>query len=228
MVMTKTPTADVGEQFTAFIPSWKRQKNVHLIISALRDQTANPRIVVVNNGEPFECDCDAMWQAPLNAGPFFKFLVATFYDGWLYFNDDDIMPFKDDLILSLRDLALETAAEIVGARARDIHAEPPHYANRPDTDGWTNNVKMAVSLMHRRTLSKVRIPPYNMPKRCDDIHVSLEVSRGAKVLYVDNELTRGFTDLPAPYALSGQKNHYKERGRYAGDWMVRNLGELRE
>lgn len=209
---------------TAFIPSWKRQENLDRIIPALREQTVNPRVVVVNSGKPFVCDCDDMWQAPFNVGPFYKFLVATFYEGWLYFNDDDIVPHSPDLIAKLRDLALDTGAEIVGARARDVYAKPPHYHGRPDTNGWTNNVKMGVSLMHRRTLSKVSLPPFDMPKRCDDIHVSLEVGLGAKVFYVDNALTGDFEDIDSPHAFSHQKGHYRVRGGYVWDWIVRKLG----
>lgn len=210
---------------TAFVPSWKRHGNMRRIFSSLRDQTVEPRIVCVNNGEHWDSleeNCDDYWLSPFNAGPFRKFLVASNYDGWLYFNDDDILPTDNLLIASLIHTAEQTGALIVGARARTVHFDPPHYKGRGDSRGWTNNVKMGCAVMHRSALDRVRFPPSDLGIRNDDIWVSLEVSRGMMCLYADDLMRAMFEDIDQMgVGLCQQDGHYDGRERACRLWIER-------
>jgi hypothetical protein len=207
------------ELVTAFIPNWRRPGNIGRIVAALRQQTVQPRIVLVDNsGEAGDEMADDVWRAPFNAGPFYKFLVAKHYDGWLYFNDDDVLPTDDSYIEKLMNIAKD-GWRIVGPRARTVIPEPPYYDGLPDTKGPTNNVKMLSAVMHREWLNGVHIPPVDWLLRNDDIWVSLEVSRGEPVLYGAAELSRYLWDLPQrDFALSGQRGHWDERSEGVKQW----------
>jgi hypothetical protein len=209
---------------TAFIPNYKRPANVRKIIPALRNQTVNPRIVLVDNAQytslknvtGINDQPDDLWRAPFNVGPFYKFLVAKHYDGWLYFNDDDVIPKENDYIERLIDKA-EEGWRIVGPRARTVISKPPYYKGLSDTTGPTNNVKMLSAVMHREWLNHVRIPPADWLLRNDDIWVSLEVSRGMKCLY---GARFDIADMSQKNTgLSHESEHYKERSEGVRYWF---------
>lgn len=210
------------DSVTVLIPTWKRHANVRKIIPALREQSVCPQIVLVNMGEPYEGPApDDLWQIPFNTGPYSKFNVACAYDGWLAFMDDDILPTHEDLLGRMLETALRTGAYIVGPRARDVRRQPPHYKGRGDTKGWTNNIKMALSMMHRSVLSLVRYPPAGWLLRCDDLWISLEVSQGKKVLFADPELLPYFKDMNGlGVSLSRQPEHYDEREECCAAWAA--------
>jgi hypothetical protein len=211
---------------TAIIPTYNRQANLDLIVPALRSQTFCPnKIVVVDNScEPYRGpEVDAVWSTAENVGPFYKFLVATFYTGWLYFNDDDILPKGTDLLERLVGMAEQHPGAIVGVRARNVHKVAPHYKHDDEPDGLTNNVKMGCALMHRSALSAVRIPWTPHVWRCDDIYVSLEVGRGEKVHFVDHSLNAMIEDMPGFRAgYSSDAEHYNEREEFCKLWLSRN------
>jgi hypothetical protein len=210
------------EQVTAFIPNWRRPGNIGRIVAALRQQTVQPRIVLVDNSSEAGGEmADDVWRAPFNVGPFYKFLVAKHYDGWLYFNDDDVVPTEDEYIERLIAVAQGGGWRIVGPRARTVSPEPPYYAGLPDTAGPTNNVKMGSAVMHRGWLGQVRVPPADWLLRNDDIWVSLEVSQGEPVLYGAAELVHCLRDLPQrDCALSRQKEHWDERSEGVRQWYT--------
>jgi hypothetical protein len=210
-------------QVTAFVPNWRRPANVRKIIPALRKQTVKPRIVLVDNSQGYITvdrseQPDDVWKAPFNAGPFYKFLVAKHYDGWLYFNDDDVVPTDESYIERLMSIAKD-GWRIIGPRARNVSPEPPYYDGLPDTKGPTNNVKMISAVMHRKWLEQVRIPPADWLLRNDDIWVSLEVSKGEPVLYGAAELRWLLQNLPQKnVGLSDEDIHYAERSEGVRRW----------
>jgi len=214
------------DSITAFLPSWKRHENVRLIIPALRAQTVKPRIVLINTGDPYEGpEPDDVWQIPFPTGPYVKFQIAAYYDGWLYFNDDDILPTCDRLLEQMaRTARLTCANAIVGARGRDVWSNPPHYKHGDAPGPWTNNVKMGCAMMHRSALERVRTPPFDMPHRCDDIHVSLEVGRGKAVHFLNSAWTKMFVDLMGcdRPGFSKEPEHYDEREGYCRQWLAKN------
>jgi hypothetical protein len=144
--------------------------------------------------------------------------VAKHYDGWLYFNDDDVIPRENDYIEKLITKA-EEGWRIVGPRARTVISKPPYYKGLPDTKGRTNNIKMISAVMQREWLNHVRIPPADWKLRNDDIWVSLEVSRGEPILYGASELDRYLINLDDRHALSHQSEHYDERSEGVRYWF---------
>jgi len=214
------------DNITAFLPSWKRHENVRLIIPALRAQTVNPKIVLINTGDPYEGpEPDEVWQVPFPTGPFIKFQIAAYYDGYLYFNDDDILPRNTRLIgQMLWQLRMNGDKGIVGAKARDVWPNPPHYKHGDTRGPWTNNIKMGCAIMHRTALELVRTPPFDMPHRCDDIHVSLEIGRGEGVHYVNRAWASMILDLDGcdRPGFCKEPEHYDEREGYCARWMKEN------
>jgi len=210
----------------AMLTCYKRQANMEVIIPALRAQTVKPRIVLLNTGEPYVGpEPDDLWQIPFATGAYVRHQIACFYDGWLYYNDDDLVPTNDRLLeMMVRTARLTCANAIVGARARDIWPEAPHYKHKDAPGPWTNNVKGGCMMMHRSVLERVRVPPFDMPHRCDDIHVSLEAGRGKMVHWVDWGWEKMIRDL-SPQDRPGyckDPEHYDERERYCRQWLAKN------
>ena len=214
---------------TAFVPAWKRLGHIPRIVDALKGQTVDVKVVIVYNGlvpsapgwhRKMLGNYDDVWQSPFNAGPFQKFLVAKNYDGWLYFNDDDVLPATDDYIERMVRIAEGKGGRITGVRGRDVVPYRPYYRGLPDSTGWVNNVKMISALMHRVMLSEVRIPPADWLLRNDDIWVSLEVGGGGRVHWVDAALNRDLQDLPQKgVGLSQEVEHYEERSLGVKQWF---------
>jgi len=214
---------------TAILMNYKREPNIHPIIRALHAQTADLHIVLINNGSSYTPDDgtdipDEVYQMPHNLGPFARFLVAYAYEGWLYFQDDDVMPGDDNFVDDLLTLAAERPRAITGTYARDIRKTAPFYRHKDkQKTGGTNFVKTVCMTMHRKTLGRVRFPVGNVGRN-DDIHVNLEVGRGEPVHYMDFDLRQRLKLLSQlDTGLSSESMHYIEREAYC-EWWLRKEG----
>ena len=222
-------------QATAIINSYQRQPNIREIIPVLRKQTIDLHIVLVNNGLPWTsvndgADPDDLFvPAPRDPGAFARFLAAYAYTGWLYFQDDDLMPLDDKFVEDLMILAMQRPEAITGVYGRHITLEPPHYAKRNEIRkgaSHTNFVKTLCMMMHRESLGQVRFPvDATQIRHNDDTHVSLEVGHGQPVHYIDRSFDSRLKRLPSwGVGLSlnkNQKKHYSEREAYCHWWLKR-------
>ena len=207
---------------TAILLNYQRQPNLRVIIPALRAQAVQPRIVLVNNGQPYTTETpeqapDELWTPPRNIGPFARFLAAYAYDGWLYFQDDDLVPADTGFLADLLALAQQRPNAITGVWGRHIPDVAPHYKH-PDSHGPTNMVKTICMMMRRETLGRVRFPPCEIGRN-DDIWVSLESSGGESLHYSGLWLADRLRRLPEwGVGLSHERGHYDEREAFCAAW----------
>lgn len=215
---------------TAILVNYKRQPNVRQIIPVLRKQSAELYIVLVNNGDPYPligdgASPDAIFTMGYNIGPFARFLAAYAYEGWLYFQDDDLVPTDDKFVEDLITVAMERPGVQTSPYGRHITLTPPHYAKHSELrkSGMTNFVKTICMTMHREALGKVRFPVNAKHLwRNDDLHVSLEISRGEPVHYVDKSFAKRLKQLPQyGVGLYQQKQHYPERDAFCAWWLTK-------
>ena len=210
---------------TCILLNYQREKNVHEIIPVLKRQTANTFIILGNNGPPYtpegeEDTPDALWTFPLDMGAFARWLIAYTCSGWLYIQDDDVIPRDDRVVEDLITLAMERPDVITGMYSRNIHKTSPHYIHRDaPKNGHTNYVKAISMAIHRKSLAKVRFPA-QVIGRCEDIHISLEVGRGEHVHWVSNALRKRMRQMDEMgVGYSTEPGHYEEREAYCGWWL---------
>ena len=210
---------------TAIVLNYQRESNVHKIIPVLKQQTADLHIVLINNGTTYMPTCtedtpDQIWEIPFNIGPFARWLVAYAYSGWLYIQDDDVIPTDDKLVEDLLILASERPHAITGMFCRNVHFQPPYYLHHDEpNDGSTNYVKAIAMAMQRSTLGKVRFPAGDIG-RGEDIYVSLEIGRGQPVHFVSDALRRRMRHLPQlGVGLCHDPMHYIERDTFCRWWL---------
>ena len=210
---------------TCIMLNYQRQKNVHRIIRTLKKQTVNLKIVLVNNGSsytPEDADDtpDEVWNMPYNIGPFARWFAAYAQEGWLYIQDDDVIPRDDNVVEDLITLAMERPRAITGMWCRNVHFSDPYYRhNDQPKDGSTNYVKAIAMAIHRKTMGMLRFPANDIG-RSDDIHASLEIGRGEKVHHVSFALRKRMKHLPQlGVGLCHQSGHYLERDQFCGWWL---------
>ena len=207
---------------TAILLNYQRQPNVRLIIPALRRQTVDLRIALVNNGDPYTVENDDqkpddLWEMPFNIGPFARFLAAYIYEGWIYLQDDDILPIDDSYVEDLLTLGSERPGVITGVSGRHIPPTAPHYQRR-DSLGPTNMVKTICLVMHRKTLGRMRMPPGPVG-RCDDIWASLETGGGEPVHFSEFGFHKRLKQLPHwGVGQEHEPQHYSERELFSAWW----------
>ena len=218
-------------QATAIINNFKRAGNVRRIIPALRTQTVDLHIVLVNNGVPWTYLKDGIGpddeyvKTPVDPGPFGRFLTAYNYTGWLYFQDDDVMPTDDKFVEDLLTLAMQRPEVITGVYGRDITLTSPHYSKHNEIRSGarhTNFVKTICMCMHRKSLGKIRFPDDRVQIwHNDDTHASLEVGHGQPVHFVDRSFDTRLKQLPQGGVGLHQnpKKHYGEREAYLHWWL---------
>ena len=222
-------------QATAIINNFKRAGNVRKIIPALQKQTVDLHIVLVNNGMPWTdvgngiVPDDEYVKTPVDPGPFGRFLTAYNYTGWLYFQDDDVMPKDDKFVEDLLTLAMKRPEAITGVFGRDITLTSPHYHKSNEVRSGarhTNFVKTICMIMHRKSLGKIRFPEDRVQIwHNDDTHASLEVGQFKPIHYVDTSFSPRLKQLPQWDVGLHQnpKKHYGEREAYL-DWWLKKEG----
>ena len=191
----------------------------------LKKQTADLHIVLINNGASYtpvnaEDTPDETWQFPYDVGSFARWLVAYTYDGWLYIQDDDVVPRDERFVEDLITLAMERPRAITGTFCRNIHKTPPHYLHNDEPrDGPTSYVKAICMAIHRKTLGWVRFPFGNIGRN-EDIHIALEIGRGEPVHFVSYALRKRVKQLDEMgVGYSHEPNHYIERDAYCAWWL---------
>lgn len=212
-------------EITAIIPVFRRPENVDQIIEALRAQTVPVKVVVVNTANAYQGNgADDVWNVPFPVGAYVRFQVAAYYKGLIYYQDDDLLPANPQLLENMGYVVMSRPEfSIVGARARNVNLEPPHYKHDDTRGPFCNNVKGGCMMMHRAGLDLVRTPPADMPARCDDIHVSLEMGRGLPVHVVDPSWEKCIVNLPGfNRGFVSDTAHYDEREAYCKQWLERN------
>lgn len=223
VILADLPLATV----TVILLSYQRQPNVRRIIPALRSQTVKPYIALVNNGPPYVAECleqepDTLWVMPQDVGPFVRYFVAYDYVGWLYFQDDDVVPTDDTFLEDMLELAKKRPDAITGVWGRHISPTPPHYLH-PDTVGPTNMIKAISMMVHRRTLGRMRFPSGSVG-RCSDIWFSLETSGGSAIHFSDLSFAGRLEQLPQwGVALSHEPEHYDDREMCSAVWWQQHL-----
>jgi len=210
---------------TAIMLNYQREPNVHHIIPMLKRQTADLHIVLINNGASYTPTCpedtpDEVWEMPFNIGPFARWLVAYAYEGWLYIQDDDVIPTDDNLVEDLITLAMERPRAITGMFCRNVHKEPPYYKHTDaPRNGKTNYIKAICLAIHRKTLGKVRFPANDIG-RGEDIYVNLEIGRGEHVHWISAALRKRIKHMPQlGVGLCHAPLHYYERDTFCGWWL---------
>lgn len=223
----------VSMQATAIIQNFKRESNVRQIILMLRRQTVNLHIVMVNNGPEYVLKPDGtnpddlILPAPVDPGPFARFLAAYAYTGWLYFQDDDIMPKDEKFVEDLMNLAMKRPKVITGVYGRHISLTPPHYHKHNEIRAGashTNFVKTICMMVHRESLGNIRFPvDAKQIWHNDDTHASLEIGHGLPVHYIDRSFDARLEQLPQMGVGLHQnsKKHYGEREAYCHWWLER-------
>ena len=210
---------------TCILMNYQRESNVHKIIPVLKKQTADLRIVLVNNGAPYIPDSaedtpDEFFTIGHNSGSFARWLIAYLYEGWLYIQDDDVIPRDKRFVEDLITLAMERPRVITGAFCRNIHKQAPYYLHADiPKDGLTNYVKTICMAIHRKTLGLVRFPSGDIGRN-EDIHIALEIGRGEPVHFVSSALQKRVRQLDEMgVGYSHEPNHYIERDAYCGWWL---------
>lgn len=207
---------------TAVLVSWRRPENVYRLVDALRGQTVEPELMLLNNLDVATYGVEQAASIPWNAGPMVRHLFAPCATTpWVMYMDDDLMPGDDGFVEDALEVAAERPDGISGAWGRTLHRQPPHYR-----DGY-RAVPIIIGrfwLFRRELLKRVHLPPMDAPHifRCDDIYVSLEIGGGEPVHWADAGLRGRLEDLPdggADVALSLQDEHIAKRNEFCRWWL---------
>lgn len=224
----------LGPKVTAILLSWKRKPNMPLIVQAIRQQTVETEIWVINNNgtESFGADrviCahdnDGMMQQPWNMGEWARYVFAPrITTEYGMFQDDDFVLgddiFLEDAITIHRE---KCPKHLLGVAGRGFRPNPPHYA--PDiihTDAYAAILKGHFQLWRRGCLLPLHVPSH---PSASDIYWSLDLSRGKPKHWVSKMLSRRLITLERfGVGYEYRQDHYKERNdvcaQYKKDYGV--------
>jgi hypothetical protein len=206
---------------TAILLNWKRPENLPYIIKALRGQSVDVRIVLINSvgGSQETFGLDRVVSLPWNFGPVARLLVASQIGaGYVLLQDDDLMAGYADLVAE----TLESCKEhgLVGAWGRGVK----DLQYRPEIHrGPAAIIKTRWAMLPAEMLAEVRMPPKEA-RFADDLWLSLELGKGEPAHFVDSNLRGGLLELPAgDVGLDRRPDHYESRDEFV-EWY---LGKVR-
>lgn len=207
-------------KITAVLLSWKRPNNMLPIIDALKSQTIDVEIWLVNNDGYGDFGADKLFAIPWNAGEWARYVAAGRVETeYCMFQDDDFM-LGDDRFLedALRIHAEKCPDHILGVAGRGLQQTPPYYS--PDIvnrDGYAAILKGHFQLFKTNVVRRARIPQH---PSASDIYWSLDIGDGQLVHFVSKELSDRLVTLER-YGIGYEfrPNHYREREAVCQDWL---------
>jgi hypothetical protein len=211
---------------TAVLLSWKRKANLPWIIEALRAQTVDVEIWLINNDGFEDFGADRLIAIPWNAGEWARYVVAGRIETpWGMFQDDDFLLGDDTFLEDAISLHMrKCVSNLLGVAGRGLQIEPPHY--RPDIvdrDGWAAILKGHFQLFRRETVRRAKIPQH---PSASDIYWSLDIGDGEAVHWVSRELSRRLETLERfGVGYEFRPEHYQERDAVCAAWL-RERGRL--
>jgi hypothetical protein len=211
---------------TAILVNYKRPSNMEHILDALRVQTVQPAIMVINNGPMVPSTGGArLVDIPWNARPFVRHLFALYADTeWIMVMDDDLMPNCNTFLADALAVAAKRPDAIIGAYGCYLGKKAPYYS-ASIRDGEVSIIKGRFMLYRRALLEDVRFGrmPMQFGQRGDDIFISLEIGRGQPIHWADDGLRKQLTELPpGEVGLEHSPKHYAYREAFC-EYYVKNL-----
>lgn len=203
---------------TAVLLSWERRANMPRIIDAIRNQTVDVEIWLINNGGFGHFDADRLIAIPWNAGEWARYVFAGRVETeYVMFQDDDFLMTDDGFLADA--IAAHTSHcpdHILCVSGRVIGHEPPFY-NRDVFNGFCHVPKGHFQLFRTGLARRARIP--NHPS-ASDIQWALDTGNGEARHWVDATLRSRMTELER-YGVGYEfrPNHYQERERVVEQWL---------
>lgn len=210
----------MSAQVTAVLLSWKRRSNMPKIIEALRAQTVDVEVWLINNFDFADFGADRLIAFPWNAGEWARYPIAARIETpYGMFQDDDFM-LGDERYLedALRLHNQHAAHHMIGVAGRGLQKYPPHYA--PDIvhrDGYAAILKGHFQLFRREVVRRARLPQH---PSASDIYWSLDIGDGEPVHWVSKELSDRLETLDRHgVGYEFRPDHYTERERVCAAWL---------
>jgi len=215
-------------QLTVIICSWKRRRNVDLMIRAMREQTIDVNLWVWDNDGVASQSMDVDWhiRSSLNvhgAGIMMLFsMLKTPY--WAYF-DDDYCPRDNTLFSDILEVVKKRPIDsLVGAHG--FNAKPDAtYRQSQSADTEEPAKSIDVDMVKFRSVfghsAGVRGLPFPWPTYHTDMHVSMHMAGSKRHHHHVSGLFRGrMRNLPeGAEAYSNRGNHYATRDRLMKEWL---------
>jgi GT2 family glycosyltransferase len=211
-------------EITAVLVTHRRPDNIQQIVDALKQQTVEPDLILINNWDMAAYQVERAAFVPWNAGPVMRHVFATYAETeWVMALDDDLRPADAEFVEDALRLAKKRPGVITCAFGRHLGQSEPYY--RPRNEFGRVAIALGRMMIFRRELlDNVGLPPMRFPWafRSDDIWLSLEVGRGKPVHWADMGLSKRLVDMPEggpEVALSLQKEHSAGREEACRWWL---------
>lgn len=208
---------------TAILLSWKRKQNLPQIIEALRAQTVEVEIWLINNDGFDDWAVDRSIFIPWNAGEWARYVFAARAETeFCIFQDDDFLMTDEYFIEDALQLHSEKCPDhILGVAGRGIQYTHPHYW--PDyvrQDAYVQIVKGHFQLFRTDMTRRIKLP--NHPS-ASDIYWSLDAADGEALHYISKNLSYRMRELERfGVGYEFRKEHYQERAQAVVDWIKEN------
>jgi len=237
------PSAKSADSVTVVLLNWQRAENIGPVLHCLRQQTARPKIMLWNNGEPILVQQGVgapvyiekhPWvsfaaHASRNIGCFGRWLLAALADTEYVATLDDDLVLSDpkvlgDAIRAQRELCPDGIVGLFGwQRVEGRPYRGGRHVHGASQDVRVDVIKGRFMVLRRELLARVPIVcpvPGPLVTAEDDIYVSLCVSRGQPGAHlVPGVLGKRWKELGQKgVAAAAQPGHYERR-----DAMVRRL-----
>jgi hypothetical protein len=217
---------------TVVLFNWKRPRNVHRILKALKGQRHVSQIWVWNNGEPEQFDCD--WQIDSTENTNCRSLA------WLWRMadtpfvakiDDDIIPFCSHCfamgVQTLKDLERPPLYRVVGPfgvvlRRDGRYKGGRHIARQIKVRASADFIKGRLMLMRREA---VDLLPATFPDANEDLRISIAVAQGRrKNQLICKYMQEKTHDMPEGNvglcnSPETRRRHWEERDRISREWL---------
>ena len=211
----------MGAEITAILTSYARESNMPRIVHTIRQQTANPRVMLINNSGPSDFGVDDATLIRWNAGPVARWLFAPLVETeWVYMQDDDLVPKDKQFLEDMLEIAKQHPGGITGIVGRAFGIIPPYYRTRPDILNGSAAIVKNQCVMFRKNLLRHCAMPAS--KLDEDIHFSLEIGLGESVHWIDGGLRDRIERLPDQGAVSRSPGHWERREAACREWIARN------
>ena len=233
---------------TVVLLNYKRPVNVLSIIEALRRQTVEAEIMLIDNsqddmykycpsGNPNDLPShvgmvagtvDRWVKVPWNAKCYIRIPFSLYAEGdYVMWLDDDIIPSSDDFIERALRIYRSTPMPVLGAWGRGIQDHHPFYD--PEMISFCPIIKGRFVFFQKKLLREMPLVhdgPGHFAEN-EDIYLSLWLRRWmCRDNYASPELQRLLADLPVGNeGLVNRPGHFKTRHDFV-EWWVKEYGEL--
>jgi hypothetical protein len=205
---------------TAVLLSWRRKANMPRIIDALRSQTVDVEVWLINNDGHESFGADRVIAIPWNAGEWARYVFAgRITTEYGMFQDDDFMlgdpHYLEDAIMLHESMCPD---HILGIAGRGLQTSSPYYA--PDIirqNAYAAILKGHFQLFKSDIVRRVRIPRH---PSASDIYWSLDSGGGEARHYVSKELSERLVTLERHgVGYEFRPGHNKERNEVCAAWL---------